>query len=69
MVFSQQQPLAKSFQQTLLQCDVSTYLTTDDRKKSSKRKDAALALLNDELQAIQYKNVGLQGEIRDFEYE
>ena len=32
-------------------------------KESIEEKSCQLALLNNELQAIQYKNVGLQGEI------
>ena len=36
----------------------------EEHRQAIEEKEAALALLNDELQAIQFENVGLQGEIK-----
>ena len=36
----------------------------EDHRQAIEENESALALINDELQAIQYANVGLQGEIR-----
>ena len=64
LVFSSQEPVAKAFRKHC--CNVIfPYIRQQMIDRVIKEKEAALALLNDrdnKIQAIQYKNVGLQRE-------
>ena len=75
LLFSSQQPKAKRLQKALLQCVVSSCSTAAYKQNEEvpqqaiEEKDAALALLTDDLQdrdnqiqAIQYENVALQAQ-------
>ena len=66
LVFSSQQPFARKFRKHC--CNVMLphirQQVMEKMKETIKEKDCQLALPNNKLQAIQYNNVGLQGEIR-----
>ena len=63
LVFSSQEPLAKAFRKHC--CNVMfPHIQQQMTDRVIEEKEAALALLNDELQTIQYENVGLQDEIK-----
>ena len=66
LLFSSQQPLAKTFRKHC--CNVMfphiRQQLMNKMKEAIEEKDCQPALFNNELQAIQYENVGLQGEIR-----
>ena len=70
IVFSSQRLNAKDFRRhccNLLFPHVRQQLTNkmkEDHQQAIEEKDAAIALLNDDLQNRKYENVGLQGEIR-----
>ena len=77
LLFSSQQPKAKDFRRhccNVLFLHVRLRLTEkikEDHQQAIEEKDAAFALITDnfqgrdnQIQAIHYQNVGLQGEIR-----